>query len=182
MRYQDGYREQKRKELLKQAGETAKARGFAATGIDALAQAAGVTSGALYAHFGSKAGLLDALVTNEMERSRARWARRPEQSPDAWMAEELARYLSRAHVDMPEKGCLMPSLAADIARAPEATRRIFEDQLSRAQAEIAERLGDADEAWQFLSRIVGAMVLARAVASVDVQDEILKANRTSGGR
>jgi AcrR family transcriptional regulator len=179
MRYQDGYKDQKRRELLKSAGEAAKAKGFAATGVDALAEAAGVTSGALYAHFGSKAGLFEALIANEMERSRARWARRPDQPGDAWMKEELARYLSRAHVETPEKGCLMPALAADIARAPISARQVFEDQLRQAQMEIAARLGDPEEAWQFLARIVGAMVLARAVVSDTVQDDILKANRTS---
>lgn len=177
MRYQDGYKDQKRRELLKAAGAAAKKRGFAATGVDALAEAAGVTSGAVYAHFGSKAGLLGAVIVNEMERSRARWARNPERSVETWLQEETARYLSRAHIDHPESGCLMPTLAADVARAAAPTRHVFEDQLKQAHTEIAERLGDTDKAWQFLSQIVGAMVLARAVVSDDVQDEILAANR-----
>ena len=179
MRYQDGYKDQKRRELLKAAGAAAKKKGFAATGVDALAQAAGVTSGAVYAHFGSKAGLLDAVIINEMERSRARWARHPERSSETWAREEAARYLSRAHIDHPESGCLMPTLATDVARAPVPTRQVFEDQIKQAQAEIAERLGDADKAWQFLSQVVGAMVLARAVVSEDVQDEILAASRNA---
>lgn len=179
MRYQDGYKQQKRRELLKAAGAVAKKKGFAATGVDALAEAAGVTSGAVYAHFGSKAGLLDAVIVNEMERSRARWARNPERSREVWAAEEAARYLCRAHIDHPESGCLMPTLAADVARAAQPTRQVFEDQLRQAQADIAERLGDAEKSWQFLSQIVGAMVLARAVVSEDVQDEILTASRNA---
>lgn len=179
MRYQDGYKDQKRRELLKAAGAAAKKKGFAATGVDALAEAAGVTSGAVYAHFGSKAGLLDAVIVNEMERSRARWSRNPERTGEAWAAEEVARYLSRAHIDHPESGCLMPTLGADVARAAAPTRQVFEDQLRQAQAEIAERLGDNDKAWQFLSQIVGAMVLARAVVSNDVQDDILAASRNA---
>lgn len=179
MRYQDGYKEQKRRELLKAAGAAAKQNGFAATGVDALAQAAGVTSGAVYAHFGSKAGLLDAVIVNEMERSRARWARHPERSKETWLAEEAARYLSRAHIDHPESGCLMPTLAADVARAGEPTRQVFEDRLREAQGDIAGKLGDGTKAWQFLSQIVGAMVLARAVVSEDVQEEILSAGRNA---
>lgn len=177
MRYQDGYKDQKRRDLLKAAGAAAKKKGFAATGVDALAEAAGVTSGAVYAHFGSKAGLLDAVIVNEMERSRARWGKNPDRSADVWLADELARYLSRAHIDNPESGCLMPTLAADVARAPEATRQVFEEQLKQVQAEIAERLGDGEKAWQFLSQVVGAMVLARAVVSADMQEEILAVSR-----
>ncbi len=183
MRYQDGYKDQKRRELLKSAGAAAKEKGFAATGVDALAAAAGVTSGAVYAHFGSKAGLLDAVIVNEMERSRARWARNPEMPAGNWLAEQAAHYLSRAHVDHPESGCLMPTLAADIARAPDYARQSFEDQLLQAKAVIAERLGDGDGAWQFLAQIVGAMVLARAVVSDNVQEDILAASREAvGGR
>ncbi|HWU62062.1 MAG TPA: TetR/AcrR family transcriptional regulator [Ensifer sp.] len=177
MRYQDGYKNEKRRQLLKAAGAHAKTKGFASTGVDALAEAAGVTSGSIYAHFGSKAGLLEAVIINEMERSRARWARNPELPAETWLAEEAARYLSRAHLDHPESGCLMPALAADVSRAGQTARQTFEAQLRQAQTEIAERLEDPDKAWQFLSRIVGAMVLARAVVSDDMQEEILAAAR-----
>lgn len=177
MRYTEGYKDEKRKALLKAAGGAAKRDGFAASGVDALAKAAGVTSGALYAHFASKAGFLDALVADEMQRSRKRWARRPERTAKTWRAEEAARYLSCAHVDAPEAGCILPTLAADISRANGATRKLFAKELREAQAEIAGRLGDADEAWTFLAGIVGAMVLARAVDDPDMQEEILAANR-----
>lgn len=176
MRYKQGYRDEKRKALLKAAGGAAKRHGFAASGVDALAKAAGVTSGALYAHFASKAGFLDALVTEEMQRSRARWSRRPERTPATWRSEEAARYLSLAHVENPETGCILPTLAADIARAEPATRQLFAEELRKAHAEIADRLGDRDEAWTFLAGVVGAMLLARAVPDVELQSEILSAN------
>ncbi|SOC83230.1 transcriptional regulator, TetR family [Ensifer adhaerens] len=181
MRYRNEYKAEKRRELLQAAGAAAKQKGFAATGVDALAEAAGVTSGAVYAHFGSKSGLLDAVIVNEMERSRTRWARNPDRTSKTWLAEEAARYLSRAHVHNPERGCLMPTLAADIARAPQATKQVFEDQLLQAQSEIATRLGDGEKSWQFLAQIVGAMMLARAVASEDMQEEILAASRKALG-
>lgn len=62
MRYQPGHKEEKRKELLKATGRKVKVNGFAATGVDALAQAAGMTSGAFYSHFGSKSDWLKALI------------------------------------------------------------------------------------------------------------------------
>ena len=180
MRYKQGYKDEKRKDMLKAAGGVAKRDGYAASGVDALARAAGVTSGAFYAHFASKAGFLEALVTSEMQRSRRRWSRDPELSKETWLAEETARYLSLAHVENPENGCILPTLAAEIARAPEATRQVFGGELRKAHQEIAERLGSDAEAWTFLTQIVGAMVLARAVADGEMQAEILEAGR--GGR
>jgi TetR/AcrR family transcriptional regulator, transcriptional repressor for nem operon len=177
MRYRQGYKDEKRKELLKAAGGAAKRDGFAASGVDALAKAAGVTSGALYAHFSSKAGFLAALITQEMEKSRVRWARRPERTPATWRIEEAARYLSLAHIENPETGCILPTLAADISHAELATRQLFGEELRKAHQEIAERLGDQREAWTFLAQIVGAMVLARAVTDEEMQGEILGAVR-----
>lgn len=43
-----------------------KKRGFASTGMDALAAAAGVTTGAVYSQFRSKSDLLYAIVDQEL--------------------------------------------------------------------------------------------------------------------
>ena len=69
MRYTADHKAQARKRLLEKAGALAKTRGFGTTGVDALVKAAGLTSGAFYAHFSSKSEMLAALVANELERS-----------------------------------------------------------------------------------------------------------------
>lgn len=51
-----------RARLLAAAAETFSERGYTGAGIDAIASRAGVTSGALYKHFASKAELLLAVV------------------------------------------------------------------------------------------------------------------------
>lgn len=62
----DAYRkaktpEQTRRALLDAAAEQALAQGIAALTLPGVAEAAGVTKGALFHHFGSKQGLIDAL-------------------------------------------------------------------------------------------------------------------------
>ncbi|HSY28818.1 MAG TPA: TetR/AcrR family transcriptional regulator, partial [Burkholderiaceae bacterium] len=61
MRYPPGHKQEKRKELLNVSSALIKEGGYAATGIDSLMQAAGVTSGAFYSHFASKKELFGAL-------------------------------------------------------------------------------------------------------------------------
>lgn len=73
MRYQSGYKAEKRKQLLEISGQLAKKNGFAATGIDSFMKAAGVTSGAFYSHFSSKHDLFKALVENELKDSIKKW-------------------------------------------------------------------------------------------------------------
>ena len=77
MRYKSGYKQEKRKELLKISGQLAKKDGFAATGVDGFMKAAGVTSGAFYSHFSSKQDLFKALVENELKNSIQMWQNNP---------------------------------------------------------------------------------------------------------
>jgi AcrR family transcriptional regulator len=60
-RTQDERKAETRQRLLQAAGELIAERGVAGASVDALAEAADRTSGAIYAHFGGKEGLLVAL-------------------------------------------------------------------------------------------------------------------------
>lgn len=62
MATQEERREQTRTALLEAGARLFAARGFSESPVDAIAEAAGRTSGALYDHFGSKEGLLFALL------------------------------------------------------------------------------------------------------------------------
>lgn len=61
-RTQDERKAETRQRLLQAAGELIAERGVAGASVDALAEAAERTSGAIYAHFGDKQGLLVALL------------------------------------------------------------------------------------------------------------------------
>lgn len=60
--------EQTRRALLDAAAEQALAHGMAALSLPAVAEAAGVTKGALFHHFGSKQGLIEALCADLIAR------------------------------------------------------------------------------------------------------------------
>jgi AcrR family transcriptional regulator len=48
--------------MLEAAGRGFRSQGYDGIGVDGLAKGAGVTSGAFYAHFGSKAAAFDAAL------------------------------------------------------------------------------------------------------------------------
>ncbi|HEY3685070.1 MAG TPA: helix-turn-helix domain-containing protein [Streptosporangiaceae bacterium] len=60
--------------------------GYRATSIDAVAEAAGVTKGAAYHHFGGKADLFRAAFVREQERVVAVLERVAGEAPDSWAA------------------------------------------------------------------------------------------------
>ncbi len=122
-------------------GRKVKVNGFAATGVDALAQAAGMTSGAFYSHFGSKSDWLKALIEAELAASREMWAGNPHDTAEDWLSFELDRYLCLAHVKHPEAGCAVPGLAAEIARGDASVRAQYQEEMRKGHAILAQRLG-----------------------------------------
>lgn len=177
MRYQPGDKEKKRKELLKASGGLVKKNGFAATGVDALMQAAGVTSGAFYSHFSSKSELLKALIESELLASREMWAGNPHETAEEWIAFELDRYLNIGHVKHPEAGCVLPSLAAEIGRADTSVREIYAHELMKGQKILAERLGSEELAWAFICQLVGAILMARTMPHEAAQRTVIEASK-----
>lgn len=177
MRYPPGHKEEKRKELLKASGALVKDRGFAASGVDALTEAAGVTSGAFYSHFASKNDLLKALIENELQTSREMWAGNLHESAEDWIGFELDRYLSMSHVRHPEAGCVLPALGAEIARASQDVREAYAAELAKGVDILTQRLGDKDLAWAFLSQMVGAILMARAMPEQKAQRAVIESSK-----
>lgn len=177
MRYPPGHKEEKRKELLKASGALVKDRGFAASGVDALTEAAGVTSGAFYSHFASKNDLLKALIESELQSSREMWAGNPHQTAEDWIGFELDRYLSMSHVRHPEAGCVLPALGAEIARASEEVRAACAQELARGIEILEQRLGSQDLAWAFLCQMVGAILMARTMPNQKSQRAVIESSK-----
>lgn len=177
MRYRPGHKEEKRKELLKASGGLVKKSGFAATGVDALMQAAGMTSGAFYSHFDSKSDLLKALIETELLASREMWAGNPHDTAEEWLSFELDRYLNLGHVRHPEAGCMLPSLAAEIARTDSSVRELYEKEFLKGQEILAKRLGSEELAWAFICQLVGAILMARAMPNEATQRAIIEASK-----
>ncbi len=162
-------RQTSRERLIQAGGALARQSGFAGTGLDALAAAANLTSGAFYAQFRSKAELLDAIVSHDMTLMLSAF---DGHSP-VRMRKAMTRYLSLQHAEDPGQGCSIPALGAEIARADISTREKFEAHLLQLKAAFAELLGNDQQAWVMLSQAIGAQVIARAMASSETRKDLL---------
>lgn len=170
MRYSPKHKEASRARLIEAGAALAKQSGFANTGMDALTAAAGVTTGAFYSQFRSKPEFLHAIVEHEMSKVLATVEHR---SKDDLVA-ALRSYLSTMHADHPELGCPVPALGAEIARADVATRQMFEDLIKRFQASLANVLHDDEAAWTLGCAAIGAVLVARAMATPGQRSEVLR--------
>ena len=106
-------------------------RGIAASSVMDVMKGAGLTVGGFYNHFDSKEDLFVQVLQNA---SRANWnnllkAARGA-SPRARALNVTTQYLSRQHRDCKDTGCVLPSVAAEVARAGEPYRSALEEELS----------------------------------------------------
>lgn len=163
-----------REKLLEAAGRLLRERGFEQVGVAEIAAAAGLTHGALYAHFPSKEALCREAVARMLGRSAASVGRRERRA-------HVEAYLSPRHVRRRETGCPYTALAGDVPRASAAIRDAFSQGLEEALAGSARRLGRRARAREAaivsMALMVGAVVLARAAGKPGLRDEILAAAR-----
>ena len=164
-------RENHERVVLK-AAELFRERGFDGVAVNDLMKAAGFTHGGFYNHFASKEALsAEALdhAFHQMDAERAR----TESLDDL-----LEKYLSEAARRAPGKTCPAAALAGDVSRQPDLVKAVFADGLERMIESVAARLpndGESrSEAINLLTRMVGALVLARATPdSTDLGREVL---------
>lgn len=167
---------QNRERIVSAAARLFRERGLSGVGVDALTEAAGLTHGSLYSHFGSK----ERLAAEALSRALGLSADRMGSAKS--LGDYVERYLSLAHRDRPGEGCVMAALAAEIPRQGEPVRRAFTDAV-RTAAEQIDTLARGkrkteDDALAILATMVGALTLARAVDDPELSERLLDAART----
>lgn len=184
MRYPEGHKQQTSEKILRAAGKLFRQRGYAATGVDAVMASADLTPGGFYSHFSSKEDLLAEALDTVFRESRSDRPRRLSKlRGPAWIRAFVAFYLSKEHRDAAERGCPMPSLAAEIARIGGKPSAVFEHHIRRVFDSVAQQFDanspDRERAISTVALCLGGLMLSRAVQERALSDEILCACRES---
>lgn len=175
MRYSANHKLETREKLLASSAMSAKKSGFSTVGVDGLMKAIGLSGGAFYSHFSSKDELFKAIVERELAQSLERLS--GEKVLDSQKLERcLKQYLSMSHVEQPEAGCALPVLGAEIARSDVQVREAAQTWICRLHESWARILGNESLSWVILSQCVGALVVARMLATPEVQRDVLKSS------
>ena len=173
MRYSASHKLETREKLLDSSAVSAKKSGFSVVGVDALMKAIGLSGGAFYSHFSSKDELFASIVERELSQSLDRLGAGQDREK---LQRCLKHYLSMAHVEHPESGCALPALGAEIARSEAAIRQQAENWICRLQQSWARTLDSESLAWAILSQCIGALVVARMLATPELQRTVLKSS------
>lgn len=179
-----GKKEESREKILASAGQGFRRHGFGGLGIDGLAKAAGVTSGAFYAHFKSKAEAFRASVTRGMA-DLAEGVGQFRREGGDWVARFVEFYLTNRRTCELGESCALQSLTNEVARSEPQTRVAYEAELQRTIDELATGMttgstkGDRAKAIALLATLSGGISMARAVNDPALADEIISALRAA---
>jgi TetR/AcrR family transcriptional repressor of nem operon len=185
-----------RQSIIETAGGLFRESGFNGVSVAELMKAAGFTHGGFYNHFPSKEALAAEAALAGLQRSNATLTEAlmgQAGSNHSALVPFIESYLSPAHRDNRADGCTIASLASDAARQDEQMQASFakgiDEELDILASYFAKtHAEDQDDmpvsarerAVRMLSELVGAIILARAVAqaNLSLSDEILEAVST----
>jgi len=165
----------KHQKIVQRASRLFRKSGFSAVSIGDVMRAAELTHGSFYNHFESREALLSecvdhvaGLAVKQIEDAAPTIAGRKQFA---------ANYLSLNNRDAPDRGCLLSSLGAEIAREPSVkpsmTRYVRTFVSAIASHFPWNKARARSEAIRMTASLVGALLLARAVDDEKLSREIL---------
>ncbi len=178
MRYSTKHKEETRRKLLDAATRRFTALGYNGLGVDGLAKEAGVSNGAFYGNFSSKAEAFRTIMTTELDALRDGIERYRSEYGDDWLAPFAEFYFSDNKLNCSENTCPLPAFVPEVARADEETRDAFQSELLRILDAITGGLDDVTQeearshAWTILALFAGGVLLARAVPDEKLTQQI----------
>jgi TetR/AcrR family transcriptional regulator, transcriptional repressor for nem operon len=153
--------------------------------VTTISRKAGLTHGALYAHFPTKEALAAEALAHGLELGHARMTT-AKGGREPTLTDYLDFYLSAKQRDNLAGGCPMAASASEIGRKDEVVSARFaegfEQVVDAVEAALGDRRSNADRrhlALAIVAAMIGGVAVARATAKSrpDLSDEILRAVR-----
>lgn len=178
MRYKPGHKEESRARILEAVGRGFRRHGVGGIGVDGLAREAGLTSGAFYAHFGSKAEAFEEAAIAGLESLLAGIQDLQAEQGDAWVEAFVDFYLGFKRTCDLDEACGLQALTPEVVRADAEVRGRFQASLLRVVEQVAKGLRSRpgapprkDRAWALLALLSGGVTMARATRDSTVGEE-----------
>jgi len=177
--------DQNRAALVSAASRLFREKGIDGVGVAEISKAAGLTHGALYAHFPSKEALaVEAMGLGVAQARDKLFEGAVDGAPD--LDAFLDFYLDPAQRDDYGGGCALAAAASEIGRQDaalgEVATRSFLGSVELFEARLRARQPDADlrpQAMALVAAMIGAVAMARATVKShpDVSAQILQGTR-----
>ena len=171
------HKQHTRKRILDSAAALFTQKGFDSVGINDVMQHAGLTRGAFYAHFSSKAALYAEAIPHAARTAQAALVQRATEAGDRRAM--VDNYLSLSHRQGDPVACPLAFLTTDVSsREPEvraAYTQVFKGFINQFSKSEKQR----QAAIRNTVLMIGGLALARAIDDEALAEELLHACRAS---
>ncbi|WP_313240923.1 TetR/AcrR family transcriptional regulator [Stutzerimonas kunmingensis] len=169
-------RDRTRSRILESASRLFADKGYEQVCIDDLMADAGLTRGAFYSHFQTKAELYAQAIRYAASTGGARL----QELGKGGIGALVEGYLQRSHATGESMRCPLAFMAADITQREPEIRQVYSTALQNfiARLQQASPTSERTQILQMVVALIGGLVLARAVEEPDLSEEILAACRS----
>lgn len=179
-RMSEAEKQRSHRRILDAAARLFRENGIEATSVAEVMNAAGMTHGGFYRHFGSKEELVAAAFRHAVDGVVA--GIEEEETPEGRAGERdayIAKYFSEAHLKDLGKGCPLAALGAELARAGQAPLHEGAEASIR-MAEVLRHSGDPDntQGLAIMALMMGTITLARLAENPEDAHQTLEAGKT----
>ena len=187
MPYTKEHKNSTRERILESSFRLFAMKGFEGVTIDGLMNNCGLTRGAFYAHFKSKAELYSEALKFRASSTKLANLKPEGISNKQWLSLLLNTYLSLEHVKGDRAlSCPLAFLATDINMQDKATKAAYADVyygMNTAIMNYASSYCDCDEQdiFSVTAMMIGAVAIARTLQSQDSIESLLAACRREAG-
>jgi len=185
MSYTKEHKEKSRVKILESAFRLFAIKGFNGVTVNIIMNDCGLTRGAFYAHFTSKADLYGESLKFSASISNLTKLKPDNTSDKKWLCMLLDGYLSLEHVQG-KHPCPLAFLATDINTRNEETKAVYAgvyERMNKTIMKLAKSYIDCDE-YDILSLtalIIGTVAIARTMVDKNAVRKLLTASRREAG-
>jgi TetR/AcrR family transcriptional repressor of nem operon len=183
MRYKPEHKAEIHRKIVTDASRRVRAEGLNGTAVAAVMRDTGLTHGGFYKHFGSKSDLLLESLREAFRDITGKLVRVAEHpSGAAWRA-IVKTYLSQEYCNHPERGCPLPALAPELARADKKTRGQLFAELVNYKDQMLPFMPGVQTAekerafFSIFSTMIGAIEIARMLPEPAMREKVLASAR-----
>jgi len=184
MRYRPEHKAEIHQKIVTDASRRVRAEGLNGAAVAAVMKGTGLTHGGFYKHFGSKKDLLIESLREAFREITGTLVRAAEHShPEAAWKVIVKAYLTLEYCDHPERGCPLPALAPELARAGKGMRRqVFAELVNYKDRMLpfmpGSRTADKERAFfSIFSTMIGAIEIARMLPELAMREKVLASAR-----
>jgi TetR/AcrR family transcriptional repressor of nem operon len=160
-RYSRQHTKASRDAILASASRLFRLRGYEGVGIPEIARGAGLTHGAFYSHFASKEELLREVVIGARKDRKRKIVDYTREGGYERARSVIAYYLGEDHALSPERGCLVPTLGADLVRKRGRTAELGGTYVDSFVAEFMDCGLPRARARHIVATMIGGVMAAR---------------------